>query len=162
MHLRFGKPGIALLVGLLLAAGSRVAIADDNKDHHGSDHDHSTSSDSGNSDNGGKPAGGDNSGGKHNNDDEQSQVSQTNPESNAHEADETPEREQEEARQAVASGKAAPLTSLLRKLRSDYPGQVLDVSLAQHFSRLVFVVKYIDKTGLVKVVSLDAVTLEDD
>jgi hypothetical protein len=167
MHLRFGKPGIALLLGLLLAAGSRVAMADDNNGHSGSTPDHSSSSDSGTSDKGEKSEGGDKSGGGRNNDDEQSQISQpdtsqSDTESTAREADEPPGKEQEEVRQAVVSGKAASLTSLLKKLKTKYPGQVLDVTLTQHFSRLVFVVKYIDKVGLVKVVSLDAMTLEDD
>lgn len=164
MHLRFGKPGIALLLGLLLAAGGRVTMAGDKADHH----DHS-SSDNGKSDNGeksesaDKPSAPQNKDGDADADDgDETQASQLNSESNAHEADETLEHEQEEVRQAVASGKAAPLTSLLRKLRADYPGQVLDVSLTRHTSRLVFVVKYIDKAGLVKIVSLDALTLKND
>jgi uncharacterized membrane protein YkoI len=75
---------------------------------------------------------------------------------------ESPEKEQEEARQAVATGKAAPLTKLLEKLKTAYPGQILDVGLVRLPNKLKFSVKYIDVKGVVKTVTLDALTLEDE
>jgi uncharacterized membrane protein YkoI len=67
--------------------------------------------------------------------------------------------EQEEARKAVTTGQAAPLTELLKKLKTDYPGQLLDVGLTHDTKNFVFTVKYIDATGTVRTVSLDALTL---
>ena len=70
------------------------------------------------------------------------------------------EEEQESARSAVASGKAAPLTALLKKLKADYPGEILGVALNQVQGQYVFDVKYLDRSGLIKIVSLNALTLE--
>ncbi len=77
-----------------------------------------------------------------------------------HKLVEGPNDEQDAARAAVASGKAAPLTELLKKLKTDYPGEILDVGLKQIRGQYVFNVKYLDSSGLIKTVSLNAVTLE--
>lgn len=68
--------------------------------------------------------------------------------------------DQESAKSAVASGKAAPLTELLKKLKSDYPGEILNVALNQIRGQYVFNVKYLDHAGLIRMVSLNALTLE--
>ncbi len=138
----FGPSGLFLALWLQVAIGGG-ALADDDHGHNDSGQGQ-TSADNDHHDNGLKD--------------------QTQPDGalNAHELSESPEQEQEEVRQAVASGKAAPLTQLLLKLKAHYPGQILNVALVRKSAKLNFVVKYIDPTGLVKIVSFDALTLEDE
>jgi hypothetical protein len=159
MKFRLPMSGPVVLLVVLFALSGHVALAGDGKGHdgdhgqtqssndQGDDHDHGQSGDdqgdnqqSGTSTNAGDGSGDD----------------------KAHEANETPQKEQEEARQAVANGKAAPLTVLLKKLKADYPGQILDVALVKDAVKLRFIVKYIDKANQIKTVTLDALTLEDD
>jgi hypothetical protein len=153
MKLRTTRPGLILLLAMFVVLGSRVAVADDSKQSSSDNSSQSTSSDNHSNDN--------------QSNDNQSSDDQSNDNNGGvgsnvitHEIGESAEKEQEEARQAVVNGKAAPLTLLLKKLQTDYPGQILDVALTRKLAKLLFVVKYIDPTGTVKVVTLDALSLE--
>jgi uncharacterized membrane protein YkoI len=139
--------GLIIVLMIVFTPAGRWALAGDGKGHGGN---HDSSDDRTNNDH---------QDGNAKNDDSANSDEST---FNAHEAGETAEKEQEEARQAVANGKAAPLTVLLKKLKTQFPGQVLDVTLLKNEARLRFVVKYIDKAGRVKTVTLDALTLEND
>lgn len=153
MKFRFAWPGLIFLLLMLAVTGSRMALADDQKSQ-GSDHQQTQSSEgSDNRAGSGEDAGDGGYGGDGTDGGDGTKVT-------PHEVGESAEKEQEEARQAVAAGKAAPLTLLLKKLQTDYPGQILDVALARNLTKLVFVVKYIDTTGILKTVTLDALTLE--
>lgn len=63
---------------------------------------------------------------------------------------------QSEARAAVASGQAAPLSSFVGSLRST--GQVVSSCLARSGGRLVYVVSIVQSNGQVTQVAIDAKT----
>jgi hypothetical protein len=68
--------------------------------------------------------------------------------------------EANEAKNAVASGKAVPLKKLITFLNSNYPGKVLDVDLKQSAGRYQFRIKILQASGKVVRLRLDALTLE--
>jgi uncharacterized membrane protein YkoI len=67
---------------------------------------------------------------------------------------------QDEARAAVKSGKAASLPLVLAFMSINFPGEVLDVKLLQNQKGYVYEVKYLAKSTLLQVVTLDAKTLK--
>lgn len=66
--------------------------------------------------------------------------------------------EQEEARQAVESGQARPLKDILRQLRGEVDGRVLDASLDQVGGRWIYRIKMLGRDGRVRVLGVDALS----
>ena len=154
MKLRLALSRLCFLLGLGISLGSPLALADDGKGQHGDSNSQTSSNETGQNEEQSERAGiGSGQG---------DEVTQSEDAATAHELSESPEKEQEEVAQAVASGRAAPLTLLLKKLKSSYPGQILDVTLVRLSAPMKFRVKYIDQTGLVKTVTLNALTLETE
>lgn len=154
MTSRSALPRLSFLLWLIIALGSGVAWAEDGKNSQGSSNSQTSSNSSGNHDGESEDAGAVS--------DHADDVAASESAAAAHELSESPEREQEEVARAVASGKAAPLPLLLKKLKANFPGQILDVALVRVPAPLKFKVKYIDVTGQVKTVLLNALTLENE
>jgi uncharacterized membrane protein YkoI len=68
--------------------------------------------------------------------------------------------EQDEARQAVAAGKAASLPLVLAFMAINYPGEVIDVKLHQRKADYVYEVKFLAEANMLRSVVLDAKTLK--
>jgi hypothetical protein len=137
---------LALLLGASLLAVSDGAKADDGEDDGGSSNSGSGSSGSGSSGSGSSndDGGEDDDSGDDGNDDE----------------DGDDGKEAQKAREAVADGKAVPMRLLLRHLRTNYPGKLLDVDLKRSWGHFEYRVKILQASGKVIHLRLDAITLQ--
>jgi uncharacterized membrane protein YkoI len=68
--------------------------------------------------------------------------------------------EAENARRAVAVGKARPLSDLMRVLSTEHPGKVLDVDLKRGFFSYYFNVTVLTDSGKVEKLKFNAKTLQ--
>jgi len=64
------------------------------------------------------------------------------------------------ARGAVESGDTRPLGEILPRVRSQYPGQLLDAQLVRRGGRPVYQLRILGSGGRVQVLSVDARTAE--
>lgn len=61
------------------------------------------------------------------------------------------ERDHDRARQALEAGEILPLRTIIEKLESDYPGQILEVELDHEDGQWIYEIKLLrDNGGLVK------------
>ena len=65
-------------------------------------------------------------------------------------------KDHDKARDAVSSGQAQPLDSILPKVRARYPGRLLDAKLTRSGGKYRYVIKILDKKGKVRRVTVDA------
>jgi uncharacterized membrane protein YkoI len=80
--------------------------------------------------------------------------------SNGDESDGSGSDEAENARRAVAVGKARPLSDLMRILNKEHPGKVLDVDLKRGFFSYYFNVTVLTDSGKVEKLKFNAKTLQ--
>ena len=66
--------------------------------------------------------------------------------------------EQDSARQAVESGQARPLKDILRGLRGQMDGRVLDAQLDSSGGRSIYLIKVLGSDGRVRVLAVDALS----
>ena len=66
--------------------------------------------------------------------------------------------EQDSARQAVESGQARPLKDILRQLRGQMDGRVLDAQLDSAGGRSIYLIKVLGRDGRVRILSVDALS----
>ena len=62
----------------------------------------------------------------------------------------------EEVRQLRESGDIMPLEDLLRKIRADHPGRVIEIELEQEHDRYVYELEVVDDEGVVWELYFDA------
>ncbi len=62
----------------------------------------------------------------------------------------------DKARDAVSSGQAQPLDSILPQVRARYPGRLLDAKLTRSGGKYRYVIKILGKNGKVRRVTVDA------
>lgn len=68
--------------------------------------------------------------------------------------------DQDRARAAAQAGQVLPLKTLLTRLESDHPGQVLEVELEQHAGRWIYEIKLLQPDGRLIKLEVDAATAE--
>ena len=122
---------LQLLTGVCLVACSGLAQAES-----GSGSDGSGGGDSGSDS--------DNSGPGNNNDDDSG------------DDDDGKDDDQDEVRKAVNRGEATALRDILVKVKKKYGGEVVHVGLKKQSNRLVYTIKFIDRTGMLMLVRVDA------
>lgn len=66
--------------------------------------------------------------------------------------------EQEQAREAVQSGQARPLKDILRQVRGEVDGRVLDARLDDVGGRWIYRVKVLGRDGRVQILGIDALS----
>jgi uncharacterized membrane protein YkoI len=66
--------------------------------------------------------------------------------------------EQDQARESVESGQARPLKDILRDVRGQVDGRVLDAQLDEVGGRLTYRVKVLGRDGRVQILTIDAQT----
>ncbi len=64
--------------------------------------------------------------------------------------------EQDQARESVESGQARPLKDILRQVRGQVDGRVLDAQLDDVGGRLTYRVKVLGRDGRVQILTIDA------
>jgi hypothetical protein len=143
---------LALLMGASLLAVSDGAKADDGEDDGGSSNSGSGSSGSGSSGSGSSNDDGDED------DDSGDDDNRTDDGNDDEDGDDG--KEAQKAREAVADGKAVPMRLLLRHLRTNYPGKLLDVDLKRSWGHFEYRVKILQASGKVIHLRLDAITLQ--
>lgn len=70
------------------------------------------------------------------------------------------QRELDDARRAIRTGKAVPLVRLIKHVRANFGGKVLDVNLNRSFFRYTYRVKHLSKDGRLQTLKFDALTLK--
>jgi uncharacterized membrane protein YkoI len=65
-----------------------------------------------------------------------------------------------EARRLVESGQILPLEKVLDKIRSEIPGNVLEVSLKRAGERYIYEIEMLEPSGVVKEIEIDAANCE--
>ena len=66
--------------------------------------------------------------------------------------------EQDSAREAVQSGQARPLKDILRGLKGQMDGRVLDAEMGNSGGRSIYLIKVLGSDGRVRVLAVDALT----
>lgn len=66
--------------------------------------------------------------------------------------------EQDSARQAVESGQARPLKDILRGLKGQMDGRVLDAEMGSAGGRSIYLIKVLGRDGRVRILSVDALS----
>lgn len=64
--------------------------------------------------------------------------------------------DQDRARDAYRSGDVLPLSQILRSVRRQYPGKLLDANLARRGGGYVYVIKLLDDANRVRLIQVDA------
>jgi hypothetical protein len=136
-----------LLAGTLLAAVPQAAHADEGSGSDGGDDDHSGSGGGGGDDgNSGPGGGGDDNSGPGGGDDDNSGPG----------GGDDDEKDRQAASKAVREGRAAPLRELLRIVKENYPGEVVDVKLHRAGRTMTYRVRVLDRHGRLLTLSVDA------
>ncbi len=65
-----------------------------------------------------------------------------------------------EARHLLDSGKILPLETILKKIRQEFPGKVLDIDLEKEDQKIVYEIEILDSNGIVKEIYINASTGE--
>ena len=128
-----------LVVAVFTFGFSSNVLADGNSGNSGSG--------SGNSGSGSSNSGSDNGGGDDDGDDDD----------DPNEADED---DQDRARNAVKKGKAVPLSALLKHLKENYPGKLINVSLVKTKGNYYYKVKLLNQSGRLVNLRFDAKSLQ--
>ena len=74
----------------------------------------------------------------------------------AHADDDDDEADHARARRAVQAGLAMPLPAILDKLKTQYPGQVMEVELEREDGRWVYEIKLLTPQGQLRKLEVDA------
>ena len=61
-----------------------------------------------------------------------------------------------EARELLQSGKILSLETILKRVRQDYPGKVLEVELEKENGKIVYEIEILSDKGIVKEIYVDA------
>lgn len=69
-------------------------------------------------------------------------------------------RDQDRARAALQAGQVLPLKTVLERLESTHPGQVLEVELEQDGGRWIYEIKLLEPGGRLAKLKLDARTAQ--
>lgn len=65
-----------------------------------------------------------------------------------------------EARHLLDSGKILPLETILKKIRQEFPGRVLDIELEKENQIIVYEIEILNSNGVVYEIYIDATTGE--
>ncbi len=65
-----------------------------------------------------------------------------------------------EARHLLDSGKILPLEVILKKVRREFPGRVLDIELEKEDRKIVYEIKMLNSHGVINEIYIDATTGE--
>lgn len=66
--------------------------------------------------------------------------------------------EQDSAREAVQSGHARPLKDILRGLKGQMDGRVLDAEMGNSGGRSIYLIKVLGRDGRVRILAVDALS----
>ena len=135
---------VLLVAAILTSSLSNKGLADGGGSNSGSGGGNSGSG-SGNS--GGGDDGGDDDGDDNHGDDDDDPA-------------ESDEDDQDRARNAVKKGKAVPLSALLKHLKENYPGKLINVSLVKTKGNYYYKVKLLNQSGHLVNLRFDAKSLQ--
>lgn len=65
-----------------------------------------------------------------------------------------------EARHLLDSGKILPLETILKNIRQEFPGKVLDIELEKEGQKIVYEMEILNRNGVVNKIYVDAATGE--